>query len=245
MPRTTAIDIRPARILLADADDPTRAFLTENLTADGYDVIPVATETTALAELAHGQTAMDLVLVDVNGCTLDLVDRLRADEPPLGATPGDVPVIVLTSRGEQLHRTRLLERGADDVVAKPFSYGELRARVAAVLRRTAPRQPSSVINVGELRIDLHDRRVSLAGEPIVLSATEYRLLCALAAEPTRVFTREELLRTVWGHSASSRTRTLDTHAHRLRAKLSGTDQPLIVNAWGVGYALNTPVAAPA
>jgi DNA-binding response OmpR family regulator len=228
---------RPARILLADADDTTRAFLTENLTADGYDVIPVATEPAALNELAHGQTAVDLVLVDVNGHTLGLVDRLRADDPLRGATPGDVPVIVLTSRSELLHRTRLLERGADDVVSKPFSYDELRARIAAILRRTAPRRPSPAITVGDLRIDRLDRRVSLAGEPVALSATEYRLLCALGAEPTRVHTREELLRTVWGHSASSRTRTLDTHAHRLRAKLSASEQSLIVNVWGVGYAL--------
>jgi DNA-binding response OmpR family regulator len=233
----TANPARPARILLADADDTARAFLTDNLTADGYDVIPVATETTAFSELAHGRTAVDLVLVDVNGHTLDLVNRLRGEDPLRGATPSDVPVIVLTSRGEQLHRTRLLERGADDVVVKPFSYGELRARVAAVLRRTAPRQPCPVISVGELRIDQHERRVSLASETISLSATEYRLLCALGAEPTRVFTRGELLRTVWGHNASSRTRTLDSHAHRLRAKLSAATQPLVLNVWGVGYAL--------
>jgi DNA-binding response OmpR family regulator len=146
-------------------------------------------------------------------------------------------VIVLSSHSEQLHRTRLLERGADDVIAKPFSYGELRARINAVLRRTAPRQPSAVICAGGLRVDLRQRRVTRAGEPISVSATEYRLLCALGAEPTRVFTREELMRTVWGHAGVTRTRTLDSHAHRLRAKLSTPGQPLIQNVWGVGYAL--------
>jgi DNA-binding response OmpR family regulator len=235
----------PARILLADADDTSRAFLADNLTADGYHVISVATEPAALAELAHGQVAVDLVVVDVNGRTLAFVDCLRAENPTLGATPGDVPLIVLASPGEPLHRTRLLERGADDVVTKPFSYGELRARIAAVLRRTVPRAPSAVITVGELRIDRHERRVTLASRAVAVSQTEYRLLCTLATEPTRVFTREELLRTVWGYKAASRTRTLDSHAHRLRAKLAGSDQPLILNAWGIGYALTTLAEAAA
>jgi DNA-binding response OmpR family regulator len=227
---------RPAaRILLAEADDITRAFLADNLTADGYDIAAVSDQSTALSELHHH--GVDLVIADVNGQTLALLDTLRSAETPIGLTPTDVPMIVLTSNPDSVHRIRLLERGADDVVSKPVGYGEIRARVAAVLRRTAPRPPQPVITAGDLHVDLHRRQVTIAGQPVNLSNIEYRLLCTLAAEPTRVHTRAELLRTIWGHSADTRTRTLDSHAHRLRAKLAAADHPLVINVWGVGYRL--------
>jgi DNA-binding response OmpR family regulator len=146
-------------------------------------------------------------------------------------------VVVLTSQHENVHRIRLLDRGADDVVTKPFSYAEVRARIAAVLRRTQAREPRPVIVAGDLRVDLHERQVTVAGQPVSISSTEYQLLCALGAEPTRVFTRAELLNAVWGHGSGSRTRTLDSHTHRLRRKLSGARHPLIVNVWGVGLQL--------
>jgi DNA-binding response OmpR family regulator len=224
-----------ARILLAEADGTVRAFLADNLTADGYQVSPVATDQAALAELRHGQLAIDLLLVDVNGHTLDLLDQVRDTERPLGSVPSDLPIVVLTSRADGVHRVRLLERGADDVVVKPFSYAEVRARIATVLRRTAPRQARPEIIAGDLRVDLRNRQVTVAGEPVRLSDTEYRLLCALGAEPTRVFTRVELLTTVWGHV--SPTRTLDSHAYRLRRKLSAASHPLVLNVWGVGLQL--------
>jgi len=118
---------------------------------------------------------------------------------------------VLTSRPDEVHRVRLLERGGDDVVAKPFSYPELRARIAAVLRRAAPRQPRPVLTAGPLRLDPHHRTVTIADRMVELSAMEYRLLHTLATEPSRVFTREELLRDVWGYRSDARTRTLDSH----------------------------------
>jgi DNA-binding response OmpR family regulator len=119
-------------------------------------------------------------------------------------------VIVLTSKVEELHCVRLLERGADDVVAKPFFYPELRARVGAVLRRTAPRQPRRVIEAGPVRIDLRRREVTVSTRVVELAAMEYELLCKLACEPARVFTREELMRDVGGFTGV-RTRTLDSH----------------------------------
>jgi DNA-binding response OmpR family regulator len=233
-----------ARILLAEADPIARSFLTDNLTADGYEITPVASDHAAITELTHGTLDLDLLLVDVNGHTLGLLDAIREDAIPLGATPADLPAVVLTSHTERLHHVRLLERGADDVVAKPFSYTEVRARIAAVLRRTAPRQPRQLIVAGDLRVDLHRRHVSVAGQPVHVSDTEYRLLCALGAEPTRVFTRGELHAAIWGGDCPTSTRTLDSHAHRLRRKLASASHPLLINIWGVGLQL-IPAEEPA
>ena len=224
------------RILVAEPDDPTRLFLTDNLAADGYEVQAVADREAALDQLVDGDP--DLIVVDVNGDTLGLLDALRSGQTPRGAVPADCPVIALTSHADVLHRVRLLERGADDVVAKPFSYPELRARIAAVLRRMTPRQPRPTITAGPLRIDVHHRRVTVNGqETAPLSAVEFQLLCALARDPSRVYTRAELLRDVWDHRGGWSTRTVDSHACRLRAKLAGAGQPIVLTVWGVGYRL--------
>jgi DNA-binding response OmpR family regulator len=224
------------RILVAEADDTTRLFLTDNLVADGYEVQAVAEREAALDHLVDSDP--DLIVVDVNGDTLSLLDALRSGQGPTGALPADCPAIALTNRADDLHRVRLLERGADDVVAKPFSYSELRARIAAVLRRMSPRRPRPTIDAGPVHIDVHRRRVTVGGqETAPLSAVEFRLLCALAREPSRVYTRAELLRDVWDSRAAWSTRTVDSHAHRLRTKLAGGAQPLVRNVWGVGYRL--------
>jgi DNA-binding response OmpR family regulator len=222
-------------LLLAEEDEHTRTFLADNLTADGYDVDIVEDRDQAVARLRT--TAPDLIVVDVNGTTLALLDWLRGADSALCAAATDTPVIVLTSRSEEVHWVRLLERGGDDVIVKPFSYPELRARIGAVLRRTAPRQPRPILTAGPVRVDLRDRRVTVDESPVELSAVEYQLLCQLAGEPTRVFTREELMRDVWGYRSAGRTRTLDSHACRLRAKLSSDTYRLVINVWGVGYRL--------
>jgi DNA-binding response OmpR family regulator len=222
-------------LLLAEEDERTRTFLAENLTADGYHVDVVENRDQAVARLRA--TTPDVIVVDVNGTTLALLDWLRGADVVFCAAAVDTPVIVLTSRTEEVHWVRLLERGGDDVIVKPFSYPELRARITAVLRRTSPRQPRPVLIAGPVRIDLRDRRVTVDERAVELSATEYRLLCHLAAEPSRVFTREELMRDVWGFASPGRTRTLDSHACRLRARLASDTHHLIVNIWGVGYKL--------
>jgi DNA-binding response OmpR family regulator len=174
-------------LLLADEDQITRAFLADNLAADRYRVDTAQDRNQAVQRLRT--TAPDLIVADVNGQTLALLDWLRDANSALCATATDTPVIVLTSNREELHRVRLLDRGGDDVLLKPFSYLELRARIAAVLRRTAPRQPRPLLIAGPVRIDLRDRRVSADERPVELSAVEYRLLCHLADEPTRVLTK--------------------------------------------------------
>lgn len=230
----------PARLLIADEDPTTCAFLRDNLTADGYHADTVTATNGALAYLRAA--APDLILVDVNGSTLALVDHVRTGEQGLCAAAPDTPIIALTSHADEVHLVRLLERGSDDVIVKPFSYPELRARIEAVLRRTAPRQASAVVTAGPVRIDRRQRRVSVGDHDAELRGLEYALLCALAAEPTRVFTRDELMNQIWGYS-NARTRTLDSHASRLRHKLANDTHHLVINVWGVGYRLMDPTPA--
>ena len=126
---------------------------------------------------------------------------------------------------------------ANGAIGKPFAYGELRLRVAALLRRTTERRGSGRLRVGALAIDPASREVRLRGAPVSLSQKEFALLRALAVEPTRVFTKDELLRDVWGFRAVGATRTLDSHACRLRHKLGAAGDRFVINVWGVGYRL--------
>ena len=129
---------------------------------------------------------------------------------------------------------------------KPFSYGELRARLAALLWRANQRPGAGRLRVGPLELDPPSREVRLRGARLALSQKEYALLRALATEPTRVWTKDELLRTVWGYRAIGSTRTLDSHACRLRHKLGRDGDRFVVNVWGVGYRLvDGPVEAQA
>ncbi len=129
-----------------------------------------------------------------------------------------------------------------DAERKPFSYGELRGRIAALLRRADGRTRAGRMRIGELEVDPVSRTVYLAGEPVGLSQKEYALVRTLASDPTRVFKKEELLRSIWGFRALGTTRTLDSHACRLRHKLGVNGTRFVINVWGVGYRL---VDAPA
>ncbi len=233
--------ITEATILVAEEEEMTRSFLYENLSADGYRVLVAPDRAKALALLSTAQP--DLVLVDVNCQTLLLIDALRSGEGLAGCADPDVPVIALGRDADRLQRIRLLDRGSDDVVRKPFAYPELRARIGAVLRRAKARQGARVLRAGPLTIDIAGRDVRLGDRRLALSAKEYELLVALATDPHRVFTREELLRSVWGFRCLGRTRTLDSHASRLRRKLcDGRAEKLVVNVWGIGYRLLDPPA---
>jgi DNA-binding response OmpR family regulator len=209
------------------------AGIVEQLAADGFTPTPARTRGHA-RQLAAG-AAYDLVVLgdlDDGRASLDLLQDLRrcADGAPSGAP--DVPVIVVSSRREPIDVLRAFELGADDFVAAPAGYLELRARVRAVLRRSgAAARPR--MRVGALDIDVGARSVSAHGAPVALSRLEFELLTTLAGDPGRVFTKEELLRRVWGFRALGATRTLDSHACRLRRKLGGA----IVTVWGVGYRL--------
>jgi DNA-binding response OmpR family regulator len=171
----------------------------------------------------------DLVVI----AELDLCLSLRRGEPGR-SWDRNVPVIVLAPSSDPVERVRALDRGADDVIGRPFAYEELLARIRALLRRRLP--AGDAIVAGDLVIDRPTRRVRVRDTAIFLSAKEFELVAKLASEPYRVFTKEELLREVWGYRALGRTRTLESHASRVRKKLClASDDHFVVNVWGVGY----------
>jgi len=225
-------------ILLVEDDPVLATFLADNLSADGYEPVVAETIRDALRQLELRRP--DLAIVDLglpDGSGLDLIGRIRGADGLVTRVDPSVPIIVLSARASDLDRVRGFERGADDFVAKPFSYGELRLRLAAVLRRTRRRPGLGALRIGGLELDPAGRDVRLRGRRIELSQKEFALLRALAAEPTRVLTKQELLRDVWGFRTLGTTRTLDSHACRLRNKLGVDGDRFVVNVWGVGYRL--------
>jgi DNA-binding response OmpR family regulator len=209
-------------LLLAEPEPATRGFLERHLKQDGFDVVQALDgEAAELLEL----TRPDLVLA---------ADSLAAE---LCRRAAHVPIIVLGSAdSDPVDRVRAFDGGCDDYVARPFHYEELLARIRAVLRRASPPADERMA-VGDLLIDRAARRVTVGSTPVVLAAKEYELLVKLAEKPTRVYTKEELLREVWGFRSLGRTRTLDSHASRLRRKLAAAGGDFVRNVWGVGYSL--------
>jgi DNA-binding response OmpR family regulator len=232
------MDNATATILIVEDHDATRAFLADNLAADGYEPLQAdcARDAHRLLEARFPDLAIiDLGLPDRDG--LELIAQVRESDRVASRLNPDLPVLVLSGRATELERLRGFERGCDDYMTKPFSYVELRARVAALLRRNRRRPGGGRLRIGSLELDPLAREVWLDGQRLALSKKEFALLRALAAEPTRVFTREELLRGVWGYRSIGRTRTLDSHASRLRKKLNAAEGRYVVNVWGVGYRL--------
>jgi DNA-binding response OmpR family regulator len=203
-------------LLLAEPEPSMRGFLERQLSSDGFDVLAFSSPD----ELPRAAEPDVLVLGDP-----EALDRCLVT---------DCAVIVLGSPDSET-RLRALER-CDDYLSRPFAYEELVARIRAVLRRRPPR--TELLHLGELVIDRAARRVMAGGVDVVLSAKEYALLLKLASDPERVFTREQLLRDVWGYRSYVPTRTLESHASRVRCKLAAAGLPgWVVNAWGVGYKL--------
>jgi DNA-binding response OmpR family regulator len=222
-------------VLLVDADESTTSFLADQLAADGYRA-PVARTLDAVYEMADAVSPDVIVLGDLaeRRHALGLLDDLRAGARPFDP---DVLVLVLSAHAAPLDLLRAFDHGADDVVAKPASYPEVRARVGALLRRRRSRR-GEILRVRDLEIDTRARLVLLAGEPITLTQREFTLLVHLAAEPERVFTKAELTAELWGYPAECSTRTLDSHVCRVRHKLAAHgDRSWLINVWGVGYAL--------
>ena len=226
-----------ATLVVCEDDEPTRELLCDHLTADRYRVLPAPSASDALRLCGYNQPDMlllDLVLPDAAG--IDVLREIRGADGSTGRFDPGLPVIVLSGRGSEADRLRGLTAGADDYVVKPFHYPELEARVAAVLRRRAGRR-GGPIRVGELVVDSVTRRVTVGDREVRLANKEFALLRALASEPRRVFTKDELLRDVWGFRSQGRTRTLDSHASRLRRKLDPESSRFVFNCWGVGYRL--------
>jgi DNA-binding response OmpR family regulator len=226
-----------AALVLAEPEPVTRGFLERHLAEDGFEVSGARACGEALELVERARP--DLVLVgtplpDAPG--LELCRRLREGEPGRSWNR-DVPLIVLGEpNADTVDRVRAFDRGCDDYVPKPFVYDELLARIRAVLRRA--RGHRDVLHAGDVVVDRATRRVKVQGKPIDVSGKEYELLAKLATDPVRVFSKEELLRDVWGFRSPARTRTLDSHASRLRRKLGAVGGgPYVLNVWGVGYRL--------
>jgi len=229
-----------ASVVVCEDDAPTLELLCDHLRADRFDPLPAPCASDALRLCAFKTPdllLLDLRLPDASG--LDVLRELRATDGSTGRYDPELPVIVLSGRSSEADRVRGLGEGADDYMVKPFSYVELISRIRAVLRRRGSRRDGP-LRVGEVSVDPARREVLVGARPVRLANKEFELLRVLASEPERVFTKEELLRDVWGFRSLGRTRTLDSHASRLRRKLDPEHGRFVRNVWGVGYRLLGP-----
>ena len=224
-----------AAILIVEDEEALTEVLRYNLEADGYEVATVARGDEAdllLKEKSPDLVILDWMLPGLSG--IELCRRLRARPETK-----QLPIIMLTARGEESERVRGLSTGADDYIVKPFSIPELLARVAALLRRASPERVADVLAFGDIAIDREKKRVTRSGRAVDLGPTEYRLLEFLMERPGRVFSREQLLDGVWGSDIYIDERTVDVHVGRLRKALNrGHETDPIRTVRGAGYALD-------
>jgi two-component system phosphate regulon response regulator PhoB len=224
-----------ASILIVEDEEALTLLLRYNLETQGYEVETIARGDEADTRLKEGTP--DLVILDwmLPGLSgIELCRRLRARPETR-----QLPIIMLTARGEESERVRGLSTGADDYIVKPFSVPELLARVNALLRRASPERVADVLTFGDIAIDREKKRVSRSGHAIDLGPTEYRLLEFLMERPGRVFSREQLLDGVWGSDIYIDERTVDVHVGRLRKALNrGHSNDPIRTVRGAGYALD-------
>ncbi|MFV0279424.1 MAG: phosphate regulon transcriptional regulator PhoB [Rhodoblastus sp.] len=226
---------RTPLVLVVEDEQALGLLLSYNLEAENYRVERV--ERGDEAELRIAETTPDLVILDwmlpgVSG--LEICRRLRARE-----NTRDLPIIMLTARGDEAERVRGLSVGADDYVVKPFSVPELMARVRSLLRRARPERIAGRLSAGDIDLDREQRRVRRAGREIHLGPTEFRLLEFLLEKPGRVFSRAQLLDFVWGAAAEIDERTVDVHVGRLRkALVRAREVDPIRTVRGAGYSFD-------
>ena len=229
-------------IYIVDDEATLREVVRRYLERDGFNVVEAATGTEALSLLR--KTPADLILLDLmlpglDGFTITRTLR-QAEEYTSLDLEGGIPIIILTSRGDESDRIRGFELGADDYVVKPFSPRELVARVKAVLRRagkTPDEADEKPLTVGDLYIDALRRIVKIRDTQVTLTAREFDLLWLLAHHPQQVFTREQLLNRVWGYEFFGDDSTVTVHIRRLREKIEhDPSKPMYIQTvWGVGY----------
>jgi two-component system phosphate regulon response regulator PhoB len=222
-------------ILIVEDEAPLVALLRYNLERAGYEVSEAVDGEEALVMIEERRP--DLVLLDwmlpsVSG--IEVCRRIRRSAPNR-----NLPVIMLTARGEEPDRVRGLECGADDYVTKPFSTSELLARINAVLRRIRPALSQEVLSFADLRMDVSGHKVTRSGREVHLGPTEFRLLRHLLEHPGRVFSREQLLDAVWGPDVFVDARTVDVYIRRLRRALNATGNgDVIRTVRSAGYSLD-------
>src|SRR6266508_1484784 len=222
----------PVKTVLVVDDEPiVREVVVRYLEREGYRTLEAADGKRArelLEQESPSLVVLDLMLPGTDGLSLCRWIRSRSD----------LPVIMLTARGEETDRIVGLELGADDYVTKPFSPRELAARVRTVLRRSTPPAPREErVSFDDLDIDASTREVTKAGAPVRLTAKEFDLLWFLASHPRRVFSRDQLMDRIWGYDAAVETGTVTVHVRRLREKIEDDpSQPrFLETVWGVGY----------
>lgn len=218
-------------ILIADDNAQIASILEEYAKKEGYEPVIARDGEDALNKFE--QFAPDVILLDVMMPKVDgfeVCRRIRATS--------NVPIIMVTARGEDFERIMGLDIGADDYIVKPFSPSEVMARVRAILRRVQPGEKASgVFGFENLKINIEDYTVTVGGEAVSLTKKEIEILWTLASNKNKVFSRENLLNTVWGYEYYGDARTVDSHIKRLRAKLDTFPHPAweIKTIWGVGY----------
>lgn len=223
-----------ATVLVVEDEEPLSLLLRYNLEAEGFKVNCVNRGDDA--EVSVSETPPDLIVLDwmlpgISG--LELCRRLRANR-----NTRNIPIMLLTARGEEADRIRGLTTGADDYVTKPFSVPELIARVRAILRRSSPERIADVLSVDDIELDRETHRVRRNGRDVRLGPTEFRLLEFLMESPGRVFNRAQLLDGVWGRDVYVDERTVDVHIGRLRKAINrGKETDPVRTVRGAGYAL--------
>jgi two-component system, OmpR family, phosphate regulon response regulator PhoB len=224
-----------ARLLIVEDEEPLTLLLRYNLEAEGYVVDACVRGDEAdlrLKESPPDLAVIDWMLPGLSG--IELIRRLRTR-----SETRQLPIIMLTARGDEGERVRGLATGADDYIVKPFSVPELLARVRALLRRAKPERVAAMLNAGDIELDREKRRVSRSGREIPLGPTEFRLLEFLLENAGRVFSREQLLDGVWGRDVYIDERTVDVHVGRLRKAINRGRLPdPIRTVRGSGYAFN-------
>ncbi|MDD4914785.1 MAG: phosphate regulon transcriptional regulator PhoB [Methylococcales bacterium] len=219
-------------ILVVEDEEAIREMLVMALEQAGLGVVAVSTA--ELAQQALAENMMDLILLDwmlpgISG--IELARRLKND-----SGYKELPIILLTARGEEEDKIRGLEIGADDYVTKPFSPKELIARIKAVMRRSGKLSESGLLNVGDLILDSEQHRLTIAGHTLEVSPTEFRLMQFFMTNPDKVYSRTHLLDQVWGRSVYIEERTVDVHIRRLRKILAEYErEELIQTVRGFGY----------
>ena len=222
-------------VLVVEDEAPLVTLLRYNLEKEGFAVAEAADGEEALLRIAEQKP--DAVLLDWMLPLLSGIEVCR--QIRRAPATRSLPVIMLTARGEEGDRVRGLNSGADDYVVKPFSLGELVARLRAVIRRAQPNAGEDVLRYADVTMDLVAHRVSRAGQPVHLGPTEFRLLRHFLQNPARVFSREQLLDRIWGHYVEVELRTVDVHIRRLRKALNAIGEgDLVRTVRSVGYSLD-------
>jgi two-component system phosphate regulon response regulator PhoB len=224
-----------ASILIVEDEEPIRILLTYNLDKEGFRVRECDSGEDVMRLI--GEERPDLIVLDwmLPGISGIEVCRLLRARP----ATRDIPVVMLTARGEEAERIRGLATGADDYVVKPFSLPELVARIRSILRRASPEAVADRLAAGDLVLDRRTRRVSRGGRDIALSPTEFRLFEHLMQSPGQVYSRAQLLDAVWGANVYVDERTVDVHMGRLRKSLSrGRERDPLRTVRGMGYAFD-------